>query len=270
MNSIILKNNRGSQFCNNCGKTGHLFSNCKKPIISSGIISFCKKNNNIYYLMICRKDSLGFVDFLRGKYSLNNVQHISKLIDEMTIREKDMLLKKSFNELWFYLWGTFVGNQYKSEEKVSKEKFNILKDGLNTGETLKSIIENSKTYWTEPEWGFPKGRRNNGENDIKCAMREFMEETGCRRYTFNIIENILPYEEIFTGSNFKSYKHKYYLANIKDTVDLNNFQKSEVSNVKLCDINEVLTLIRPYSLERIKIIKKIDNILKKYSLINFK
>ena len=85
-----------------------------------------------------------------------------------------------------------------------------------------------------------------------------------------VIENILPYEEIFTGSNFKSYKHKYYLANIKDSIDLNNFQKSEVSRIKLCDINEALTLIRPYSLERIKIIKKVDNILKKYSLINFK
>ncbi len=270
MNSIILRQNRNTQFCNNCGKSGHLFSNCKKPIISSGIISFCYKDNKLYYIMICRKDSLGFVDFLRGKYNLNNVSHISKLIDEMTIREKDMLLTKTFSELWFYLWGNFVGHQYKSEEKVSREKFNILKEGLTTGETLKSIIQNSKTNWVEPEWGFPKGRRNNGENDIKCAMREFTEETGCKRFSFNIIENILPYEEIFTGSNFKSYKHKYYIAYMKNNISLNNYQKSEVSKIKLCDINEVLTLIRPYSLERIKIIKKVDNILKKYSLINFK
>ena len=57
---------------------------------------------------------------------------------------------------------------------------------------------------------------------------------------------------------------------MKNNINLNNYQKSEVSKIKLCDINEVLTLIRPYSLERIKIIKKVDNILKKYSLINFK
>ena len=46
------------QYCNNCGKTGHTFQNCKKPIISSGIISFKIINNIKKYLMICRKDSL--------------------------------------------------------------------------------------------------------------------------------------------------------------------------------------------------------------------
>ena len=27
------------QYCNNCGKQGHIFQNCKKPIISSGIVA---------------------------------------------------------------------------------------------------------------------------------------------------------------------------------------------------------------------------------------
>ena len=59
-------------YCNNCGKTGHIFQNCKKPIISSGIIAFRKVNNQFQYLMICRKDTLGYVDFMRGKYPLYN------------------------------------------------------------------------------------------------------------------------------------------------------------------------------------------------------
>ncbi len=29
-------------FCNNCGRTGHLYHHCKKPIISLGIILFEK------------------------------------------------------------------------------------------------------------------------------------------------------------------------------------------------------------------------------------
>ena len=33
------------QFCNNCGKQGHLFNQCKNPIISSGIVAFRKKQN---------------------------------------------------------------------------------------------------------------------------------------------------------------------------------------------------------------------------------
>ena len=27
-------------YCNNCGKTGHLFHNCKMPITSLGVIAF--------------------------------------------------------------------------------------------------------------------------------------------------------------------------------------------------------------------------------------
>ena len=84
------------QYCNNCGKTGHTFQNCKKPIISSGIISFKIINGIKKYLMICRKDSLGFVDFMRGKYNITNTQHILNLINEMTTTEKDMILNNDF------------------------------------------------------------------------------------------------------------------------------------------------------------------------------
>ena len=45
------------QYCNNCGKQGHIYQNCKKPIISSGIIAFKKEFNTLKYLMISRKDS---------------------------------------------------------------------------------------------------------------------------------------------------------------------------------------------------------------------
>ena len=36
-----------------------------------------------------------------------------------------------------------------------------------------------------------------------------------------------PFEEIFVGSNFKSYKHKYYLAVLKsDNLQNNCYQKN--------------------------------------------
>ena len=64
--------NKNYQFCNNCGKLGHVFHNCKKPITSSGIICVKKDKNELKYLTICRKDTLGYVDFIRGKYPLYN------------------------------------------------------------------------------------------------------------------------------------------------------------------------------------------------------
>ena len=256
-----------NHFCNNCGKTGHLFQNCKKPIISTGIINFKKDNGVIKYLMICRKDTLGYVDFLRGKYSLNNKTQLLNLFNEMTVAEKTKINNNDFNYLWSELWGNFVGNQYKSEEKNSKEKFNKLKNKCIEDLSLEDLLKETSTKWDTPEWGFPKGRRNNGENDINCAIREYIEETGHARNSFEIIQNILPFEEIFTGSNYKSYKHKYYIAVSKKNVDNNYFQKSEVSDMRWLTLEECLNSIRPYSFEKIEIIKKIDKILNKYSLL---
>ena len=48
MNKIINNINSNINVCNNCGKLGHQFSQCKLPIISYGIILFTQdlENNN--------------------------------------------------------------------------------------------------------------------------------------------------------------------------------------------------------------------------------
>ena len=89
------------------------------------------------------------------------------------------------------MWGKFSNNQYRQEEKSSSEKFNDLKEGVYDIHTNKYIyisrfIKNeSKTNWDEPEWGFPKGRRNYQEKDMICAIREFEEETGYQKKILN-------------------------------------------------------------------------------------
>ena len=80
-------------YCNNCGRVGHLFSHCKLPITSIGIIVFRKIEGQIEYLMIRRKETLGFIDFIRGKYSLNDKEYILNMIQQMTQYEKNILLR---------------------------------------------------------------------------------------------------------------------------------------------------------------------------------
>ena len=257
-------------FCNNCGKQGHLFHRCKKPISSIGVIAFRKSQrfeNKFEYLMICRKDSLGYVDFMRGKYPLHSEFYIQNIIDEMTTGEKQDLLKHDFKTLWNDLWGNFVGCQYRGEEKISSEKFQKMKSGKGDISLL-DLIRNSKTSWVTPEWGFPKGRRNYQENDLACALREFQEETGYIKDQLDIIHNLMPFEEIFTGSNMKSYKHKYFVACMEQHQEsINNFQLSEVSQVKWFTLEESIEMIRPYNLEKREVIKKIDDVLHKYRLV---
>ena len=264
-------NNKQHNFCNNCGKYGHVFNQCKHPITSIGFIVYrINDDNKIEYLLIRRKDTLGFIDFMRGKYDINNKTYILNIINEMTIDEKNKLLNEDFNNLWKYLWGENVGIQYRSEENVSKTKINLLKKGVEINKekySLKSLINESTSKWEEPEWGFPKGRRNYREKDIDCALREFEEETGYSIKDLKIIENILPLEEIFTGSNYKSYKHKYYIAKIDNSIKAKKkYQESEVSSIVWKTYDNVVKMIRDYNLEKKDLINNVNEIFTKYSL----
>jgi len=262
------------QFCNNCGKQGHLYNHCQKPIISSGIISFRKNKvvNKIEYLMICRKDSLGYIEFIRGKYPMYNKGYILDLINEMTVKEKETLLHSEFSELWKNLWGDFVGLQYRGEEKSAKDKFVQISRGIKVCDTesynLTSMVEESDTNWEDPEWGFPKGRRNYQENDLMCGLREFEEETGYDKQSLSIIKNLMPFEETFIGSNLKSYKHIYFLACMKHhSTPIESYQKSEVSKMMWFSLDECTKNIRDYNVEKIDMVVRINKLLEKYNLI---
>ena len=146
-------------YCNNCGKLGHLYSNCKLPIISIGIIAFTynKKENQYKYLMIRRKDTLGYMDFVRGKYSIYNKEYILNLLNQMTLSEKAKILEKDFDILWKSIWhDNGSSQQYKNEENTSREKYNAVLSGITSQKenyTLKELIEisNKQFGWTEPE-----------------------------------------------------------------------------------------------------------------------
>lgn len=275
-------------FCSNCGNIGHLFHNCKYPITSVGIIAYRNNNSNnkIEYLMIRRKDTIGYIEFIRGKYSLNNKEYIKNIISEMTIDEKKKITTLDFNELWDDVWGKHIGIQYRGEELSAKNKFELLKKGITDNNlnnnnnsnfysinTLINEIKNEKKchIWKEQEWGFPKGRHNYQEKDMACALREFEEETGYLKTNIKIIQNLVPVEEIFTGSNYKSYKHKYFLGymDFKNNNNNNHNQPSiqdnnEVSMIEWKDYESALLSIRPYNLEKIDCLKRVHTILTNY------
>jgi 8-oxo-dGTP pyrophosphatase MutT (NUDIX family) len=271
----MIKNN--INICNNCGKQGHLFYQCKLPITSYGIILFYEEKGEIKLLMIRRKDTFGYIDFIRGKYSPYNNHHLQNIVNEMSIYEKEQILNKTFDELWKNMWGESPNYQHKNEENASYKKFEIIKNGiliLNEDKDtkllkLRDIVENSSTSWKETEWEFPKGRRDFDEKDLDCALREFEEETGINKKYIKLIENIMPFEETFIGSNHKSYKHKYFLAYLdyNDNKELlNNFQKTEVSKMEWKNKKESLESIRPYHLEKKELVKKIYKVIEKYRL----
>ena len=220
--------------------------------------------------MLRRKDSFGYIDFVRGKYSTYNMYQIQNIINEMSLIEKDKILNKSFDELWSKMWGNAQNIHYKNEEQLSIKKFEIIKTGIlinNKNINLQDIVTNSITTWPETEWEFPKGRRDQKEKDLECALREFEEETGISKHDIVIVDNIFPFEETFIGSNHRPYKHKYFLAFTDKIGDaLHNFQKTEVSKIEWKTIENCVESIRPYNLEKKELIININKLLKEYRL----
>lgn len=263
--------------CTNCNKPGHMHYQCKLPMTSCGII-LCRKDQGDY-LVICRKHTFGFIDFVRGKYVPADVAHLKIIFNEMTLTEKEYVQTKPFDWLWTHLWSnaSFLSQPHmKNEEAVSYKKWEQLRQGvfvdsINAIITLNTLANESNTAWTHPEWEFPKGRRNMQEKDADCALREFEEETGISKQYVTLVENTLPFEIIFMGSNSKSYRYKYYLAVLNHPTDtpihLTNFQQCEISNVAWKTAQECIQLMRPYDHEKQQLIKDVDLALKAHIMV---
>lgn len=249
--------------CNNCGKRGHVYSNCLEPITSYGIIIFRFKNDIPEILMINRKKSLCYIEFIRGKYNPHNIDYVKILIDKFTNSEKNNILTKSFDELWKDLWLLDeLDDKYKNNFEISKKKFNYLKNNNN----LDNLISNSKSKYEETEWEFPKGRKNNNEKNMNCAIRECEEETNFTLLDYELLINITPLNEFYVGENKIKYRHIYYIAELKNydkelILDKNINQSIEIYDMKWLNKSECLKKLRNYHKSREKIILNVFNFL---------
>ena len=222
---------------------------------SYGVIPFTIKDGKILYLMIRRKNTFGYIDVIKGKYNINNDKLLISLIDMMTNKEKNDILNNNFETLWNNMW--LYPNRYPND---TKKIFN------NNITKIRKYIQESKTEWLEPEWEFPKGRKNIKESEIMCAKREFIEETGIKN--ISIINNVIPYDEMYIGNNLKCYKFKYFIGYISDfNIDISNFQKTEVSNVKWFTYAECIKHIRDYHYSKKKNLKNINYLIMSLRLI---
>ncbi len=248
-----------AMYCNNCGGKGHLFRTCKDPVLSCGILLLDAPKmpvnwNNTSILMIRRKDSMSFAEFMRGKYDPNDSQYLATLIKNMTLKEQALIATETFETLWRNLWG----------EDRSSSDFNLSRDRFNALDRVALMKENLSEY-TEPEWGFPKGRRMRGESDVACAVREFTEETNVPRDAYIILNNIIL-EETFMGLNGIRYKHVYFIGLLKhpELVNLTKkftaMQRREISGIAWKTFQEAQNLIRPHHVERMGMLNQLRSV----------
>lgn len=265
------KNRRGRHIiCGNCGRKGHVYKECLEPIISIGIIAFQKDEDRLKYLMIRRKDTHGYVEFLRGKYDKMDTDYLLVLFNEMTIVEKQKISTQDFLSLWKELWLIENTVNTKRREYVNScSKFSYLSQNGD----IANLVAASVTTWDSPEWGFPKGKRNIREDNLTCAHREFQEETGLESTDYIVFDNIKPFQEVFYGSNSIKYKHIYYIGKIlkkkEITINKNSWlQVSEIGDIGFFSLHDCEQKIRPYSIEKKKVLSKIDSVVHSGKLFN--
>jgi len=260
--------------CVNCGKQGHITHSCNQPIISHGLILLDLETDPSAprLLMICRKDSFGFIDLVRGKYSPSSVGQVQSMCDSMTMAEREFVLTHTFEEIWEKLWGASANRTGKSAELAAANKFDLLRRGIKTKNgtttaTLDEMLAESTTTWEDAEWEFPKGRRNTGERDFECAVREFHEETGLLAEDVGLVTNLQPMVVTFSA-NKKQYTYKYFLAIASGamTHDLRHFQVEEVSKLEWKTFDECMASLRDHE-EKRELVLRVQKAIQAYQFI---
>lgn len=254
-------------YCINCGKYGHLFKKCNFPILSFGLIGYHydKVNQEVSFIMIQSKNTFHFLDFIRGKYDLNDSSAIRRLFENMTESELSVLASKNFDAIWKDTYhDIYVLNEMQeNQKKISKTKYDYLLQGYEIEGirySLDYFLALNHTSKVEISWSFPKGRRNYKESDLMCAIREFEEETGLKRKFFEIKEPKKIYCETYTGDNNIEYQHRYFLAEFHQKIsleisDTNSHQVIEVGMLKWLNQEEAIVNIHPMYQQRIQIVK---------------
>ncbi len=278
--------------CTNCNRLNHDYKECKEPITSWGIIlvnlsHIDKKDlehsainlksrfftiyprnykeledlsnymNSIRFLLVQRKHSIGFMDFVRGKYKLDNIDQINSLFSHMNKNEIELIRKKTFDELWHEIWNNDQQriNNLKREYSHAKTQFDKLRDHEDTELNLDFYVNNVTPLYSFNEWGFPKGRRDKNESTIECALREFSEETEIGIDKIKIIENIEPIEENLVGTNGVPYRHIYYVAEVQDDILPSILNNNETGGIGYFNFNETGELIRDYHIEKKNVLR---------------
>jgi len=283
--------------CTNCGVCGHTQRMCHSPVISYGVIAlsvlsdhlsdttkliecllstdtiehdvsitcdsmhilenFAKYKDIVKALLIMRKHSLGYTEFVRGRYAISNTTHIAFLFKQMTPVEIAKIRDCEFDHLWNDVWATKTHINKTDEYMMSLEKYTQLKDSATI--RLCDFIKNTIPDNLCPEWGLPKGRRERNESDVICAMREFEEETGYTKNDYILFHNIAPIIENLIGTNGVKYRHVYYIALLttpkqpqkNDTIYT---QRQEIGDIGLFNLDSSLQKIRSYHTERRRIL----------------
>lgn len=217
-------------------------------------LAVCKKiDNRLHILMVKKKYTYAFFEFVFGKYPKFDRTRLEELFNAMTFNEKSMILEMNFDKLWCKIVlnipedpNSISRNKVKMKRPTGRKRFELAFADIIYGEieTEEKISERSKEYTTyvnkrqrfieliedggkfiidliahsvssDPIWEIPKGRPDENELALDAAMREFTEETNGTTEDYQVIHEIQPIKINYINSNYL-YNNDYYVAICKN------------------------------------------------------
>jgi 8-oxo-dGTP pyrophosphatase MutT (NUDIX family) len=278
----------------------NMYINYVKESVGIALCRKCPVTKNLQILLVHKRLSYAFLHFILGKYNISlGYSDISNLVSNMSVNEKLEILSLNFDHLWYKIWlhvpcnnyntpnGSYHKNwlkKYKNTDALSlntkdcykhcKKKFYdlISKDG---GQQLRDAIINT-SHNRAFLWEIPKGRLDDDEAKIQCAMRELFEETNIKSDQYDISFDIKPFtlNKTYADARYR-YRHTFYVAIMKNhntpvEIDFGNInQITEVDNLQWYSLNEMNIIWKDINSSQSlkKIVKKIFKCISNRKLI---
>jgi 8-oxo-dGTP pyrophosphatase MutT (NUDIX family) len=148
-------------------------------------------------------------------------------------------------------WNTLYENIMASKDARFMQREKRRAKSLYDSVDIADFLDGARTEYDEPPWEFPKGRRFTQETDIRCAIREFEEESNVPASDVLAFTETM-FMERFIGINNRTFQNKYFLAFAHPGtrgpfLDIDNTnQAAEVNDARWFKIPEALEALRPF------------------------
>jgi len=142
-------------------------------LLSYGILLFTIRSGELLFFVAKRRYSYAYIEFLLAKLKKER----KSLIDNMTHKEIRQILNYNLEELWadIYLEPFKYSSFRNSWKKTSYRRYMIdvfRQSKKKYGDELRVALAKEIKYEAKKVlYEFPKGKRDKGEDGIKCALR---------------------------------------------------------------------------------------------------
>jgi 8-oxo-dGTP pyrophosphatase MutT (NUDIX family) len=218
----------------------------KPPVVKKSYgIACCRynlKDKHMEILMVKKRYTFYYVEFIRGHYAPSDDTKILYLFNRISNEEKVEIESMNFDQMWYRVWRdipTLDSNDYQWFAKC-KRKFEMNFSSARDQMRLRQLLNQSTS--TDCMWEIPKGRRDQDESELSCALRELREEAD---YDSNLCMILPETMELRTSNNKATYINKYFLALDRSNVfnDTKYKIRSKVAKLSFNDARQISEII---------------------------